>query len=46
MEKDKSKFNESKCNFILKYGGKDEIDAETLSLSLTFLTLILYFKEL
>ena len=34
MEKDKNKFNESKCNFILKYGGKDEIDAETLSLSL------------
>ena len=34
MKKDKNKFNESKCNFILKYGGKDEIDAETLSLSL------------
>ena len=34
MKKDKNKFNESKCNFILKYGGKDEIGAETLSLSL------------
>jgi len=34
MEKDKNKFNKSKYNFILKYGGKDEIDAETLSLSL------------
>ena len=34
MKKDKNKFNESKCNFILKYGGKDEIDAETLSFSL------------
>jgi hypothetical protein len=34
MKKDKSKFNESKSNFILKYGGKDEINAETLSLSL------------
>lgn len=35
MEKDKNKFKESKCNFILKYGGKDEIDAETLSFSLS-----------
>ena len=34
MKNDKNKFEESKCNFILKYGGKDEIDAETLSLSL------------
>ena len=34
MKNDKNNFNESKCNFILKYGGKDEIDAETLSLSL------------
>ena len=35
MKKDKNKFEESKCNFILKYGGKDEIDAETLSFSLS-----------
>jgi hypothetical protein len=34
MKKNKNKFNESKCNFILKYEGKDEIDAETLSFSL------------
>ena len=34
MEKDTNKYNESKCNFILKYEGKDEIDAETLSSSL------------
>ena len=34
MEKDKNNFNEGKCNFILKYGDKYEIDAETLSLSL------------
>jgi len=34
MKKDKNKFNENKCNFILKYAGKDEIDAETLSFSL------------
>jgi len=34
MKKDKNKFEESKCNFILKYKGKEEIDAETLSFSL------------
>ena len=34
MKKNNNKFNESKCNFILKYEGKDEIDAETLSSSL------------
>jgi len=34
MKKDENKFKENKCNFILKYEGKDEIDVETLSYSI------------
>ncbi len=34
MKKNENKFKENKCNFILKYEGKDEIDVETLSYSI------------